>query len=82
MCPRHPEIERVVQKRICQDWADHAALRRTAVSLNSGSIFLHHRRFQPSFDVQQRPFTRHVFPDGPQQKLVVDVVEQALDVKL
>jgi hypothetical protein len=45
------------------------------------SIFLRHRRCQPSFDVEQRPFARHVFPDGPQQKRVVDVVEQALDVK-
>ena len=30
---------------------DHTALRRTAASLNPGSVCLHHRRFEPSFDV-------------------------------
>jgi hypothetical protein len=33
------------------------------------------------FDVEQRPLVRHVFPDGPQQERVVDIVEQTLDVK-
>src|SRR5712691_464591 len=42
----------------------HTPLGRTAVSLNCGSIFLHHRRLKPSFDVQQRPLTRHMFPNG------------------
>ena|SRR5215831_6654550 len=44
---------------------NHAALRRAAVSLYRGSILLHHGRFEPSFDVQQRPFARYMFPDGP-----------------
>src|ERR1035438_6488155 len=65
MCPRHPEVERVVKKEIGQNRADHTALRRAAVSLHRGSILLHHGRFEPSFDVQQRPFARYVFPDGP-----------------
>ena len=82
MCPRHPEIERVVEKNVRQNWANHTPLGRTAVSLNCVSIFLHHRRLEPSFDVQQRPLTRHMFPNGPQQKLMVNVVEQALDVEL
>lgn len=43
----------------------HAALRRAAVSLHRGSILHHHRRFEPSFDVQQRPFARYMLPDGP-----------------
>src|SRR5215469_2625804 len=42
VCPRHPEVERVVKKQIRQNWADHAALRRTAASLHRGSILLHH----------------------------------------
>src|SRR5215472_10385760 len=42
MCPRHPDIERVVKKEIGQNWADHAALRRAAVSLQSGSLLLLH----------------------------------------
>src|ERR1022692_4690536 len=65
MCPRHPEVERVVKKEIDQNWANHTALRRPAVSLHRGSILLYHGRFEPSFDVQQRPFARYVFPDGP-----------------
>jgi len=24
MCPRHPEVERVVHKKVGQDWANHA----------------------------------------------------------
>jgi site-specific DNA recombinase len=43
---------------------DYTSLRCAAIPLNCGSIFLQHRRFQPSFDVQQRPLTRHMFPNG------------------
>jgi hypothetical protein len=82
MCPCHSGIERVVKKEVRQNWADHTALRRTTVSLNRDSIFSHHRRFKPSFDVQQRPFTRYMFPDGPQQELVVNVAEQTSDIEL
>jgi len=64
VCPRHPEIERVVEKNVRQNWANHTTLRCAAILLNCGSIFLHHWRFQPSFDVQQRPFTRYVFLNG------------------
>src|ERR1035441_2119182 len=64
MCPRHPEIKRVVHKKIGQNWADHSALRRAAASPYGGSLFLHHRRLEPSFDVQQRPLARYVFPNG------------------
>src|SRR6516225_7161530 len=79
--PRYPEIERVMHEQIRQNRTDHTTLWGAAVSHDYRSIFLDHRRCQPSFDVEQRPFARHVFPDGPQQKRVVDVVEQALDVK-
>ena len=65
VCPCHPEIERVVHKQVGQDWANHSALRRAAASLHRGPIFLHHGRLEPSFDVQQRPLTRHMFPNGP-----------------
>jgi site-specific DNA recombinase len=45
--------------------SNHTTLRCAAVSLNCDSIFPHHRRLKPSFDVQQRPLTRHMFPNGP-----------------
>ena len=62
VCPRHPEIERVMEENVRQNWADHTTLRCAAVSLDCGSIFLLHWRSQPSSDVQQRPLTRHMFP--------------------
>ena len=65
MCPGHPEIKRVVHEKIGDDGANHSALRRTAASLDRGPIFLHHGRLEPSFDVQQRPLARYVFPNGP-----------------
>jgi hypothetical protein len=53
VCPRHPEIERVVHEKIGHDGANHSALRRTAASLNRGPIFFHHGCLAPSCDVQQ-----------------------------
>jgi site-specific DNA recombinase len=49
-------------------------------SLHTVSVF--HWSCQPSFDVEQRPFARHVLPDSPQQEFVIDVVEQTFDVEL
>src|SRR5262245_43590627 len=77
MRPRYPEIERVMHEQVRQNRTDHTTLRRAAASLDYRSIFLHHRRCQPSFDVEQRPLARHVFPDSPQQERVVDIVELA-----
>jgi hypothetical protein len=79
MCPRHPEIKRVMHEEIGQGWAHHSALQRTAASLNHGSICFHHGRLQPSFDVQERPLTHYVLPNGPQQKFVIDVVKGSHD---
>jgi site-specific DNA recombinase len=44
--------------------SDYATLRGAAATLNRGSIFLHHGRLEPSFDVQQGPLTRYVLPDS------------------
>src|SRR5437667_10926145 len=33
-CPRHPEIERVVEKNVRQNWANHTTLRCAAISLH------------------------------------------------
>ena len=82
MCPRHPQIKRVMKKGVREDRADHTPLRGTTGSLDLNTLLIHHRRRQPSLDVQQRPWARHVSAHGPQQELVVDVVEQALDIEL
>jgi site-specific DNA recombinase len=44
---------------------DHTSLWSAAASLNRGPIFQHHGCLKPSFDVQQRPFARYVFPNSP-----------------
>lgn len=80
--PRHPEIKCIVHEEVGEDRAHRTPLWGAAASLDYRSILLHHRRCQPSFDVEQRPCTRHMFPDGPQQELVIDVVEQSFDVEL
>ena len=81
VCPCHPQIERIVQEQIGQHGADHAALRRATGSLDPRAVLHAHRCGQPPFDVQNRPWARHMFPNRPQQKRMVDVVEQALDVE-
>jgi site-specific DNA recombinase len=53
------------QDYLLRKGSDFAALRRAAASLHCSSIFLHHGRLEPSFDVQQRPFARYMFPDSP-----------------
>jgi len=80
--PCHPEIERVMLEQVCQYRADDTPLRGSTRSLSLHTIIVFHWRRQPSFDVKQRPFARHVLPDGPQQELVVNVVEQTFDVEL
>jgi hypothetical protein len=70
------------QSYLLRPWRDHTPLGRTPASLDPLSRLIHHRRFEPSLNVQQRPLARYVFPDGPHQQRVVDVVKQAFDVKL
>ncbi len=60
---------------------DHPALRRAAGSIDLRAILHAHRCGQPSFDVEDRPWACHMLPNRPQQKRVVDVVEQTLDVE-
>src|SRR5262249_22503583 len=50
--------------------------------LNLHTVCVFHWRRQPPFDVEQRPFTRYVFPDSPQQEFVVDIIEWTFDIKL
>ena len=75
VCPLHPQVECVMQEQIGQDRADHAPLRGAAISFQPDPVLFHRRR-QPSLDVEQRPFARHMLPDGPEQQFVVDVVKR------
>src|SRR3981081_1731586 len=82
MCPCDPEVERVMHEQIREKWADYTTLRGTTRTLHPRSILEFHRRRQPSFDVEQRPFALHVLPDSPQQELVINIVEQTFDIEL
>ena len=72
----------VVHEQIRQNRADHTTLRGYRGFVQTVSHVPFHRRRQPSFDVEQRPLARHVFADSPEQKFMVDVVEQSFDVEL
>src|SRR5215467_5385838 len=41
MCPRHPEIKRIMQEQIGKYWADHAPLRGSTRPLNELPIPFH-----------------------------------------
>lgn len=82
MVPRHPNIERVMQKEIRQDWADNPALGRASFPRNEASIRHLHGRLQPSFDVEKHPRTVRVFADRTHQQVYVDAIEEVLDVKI
>ena len=45
--------------------SNHAALRRAAGSFDLRAVLHAHRRGQPSLDVQDRPWARHMFPNRP-----------------
>ena len=56
MVPRHPYVERVVQKEIGNGRADDPALQATPLSRAMDFHRRHlHGRFQPSFDVEKHP---------------------------
>src|SRR5215469_8196541 len=79
VCPRHPEVERVVHKQIRQNRTDDTPLRGAARTLNNRPILAFHWRPQPSFDVEQRPSALHVLSDSTQQEFVVNIIERLLD---
>src|SRR3974390_2238822 len=62
--------------------SDHPTLGRPFCSLHPCAVLLLERRLQPSFDMEKEPWFLSVPPHRFHQKLEVNVVEQALDVKL
>src|SRR5438270_5626669 len=51
----HPYVERVVQKQIGQQGADHSSLRSASFTLQQTSLLILRRRFQPPLNVQFHP---------------------------
>ncbi len=78
----HPRIERIMQKEIRKQGTDHPSLRSPFIPMNQAAIFQLHRGFQPSLDVEKHPFAIGMFPYRPHQKIMVDIVKEALDVEV
>jgi site-specific DNA recombinase len=62
--------------------SDDAPLRGTSLARHQRPLRGFHRRRQPALDVQENPRDSAVLSEGPQQQLVVNVVEQTFDVEL
>ena len=80
--PRHPHIERIVQKQICQQGANYPALRRPGPARYDTAIFHLNGHLQATLDVEQHPATVRMVTDGLEQQLPIDAVEVAFDVNV
>src|SRR5690242_11089211 len=82
MTPFHPHIERIMQKKICQDGTYNPALWRPPFPYDEATIGHLHGCFQPSLDVQQHPRTVRMLADCPHKQICLDTVEKGLDIKI
>ena len=72
----HPDIKRIMQKQVCENGADHCALRCTLGAFHQCPVRKLQRRLQPALNVEPHPFLLRMFLDRPQQQLVVNVVKR------
>ena len=82
MLPSHPAIERIVKKKIRQHWADDRPLRGPPFSVHQGPIRHAYGRLEPSLKVEKHPFAVRVPSHGSHQEVPVDLIEEALDIKV
>lgn len=82
MLPPHPAIERIVKKKIRQHWADDRPLRGPPFSVHQGPIRHAYGRLEPSLKVEKHPFAVRVPSHGSHQEVPVDLIEEALDIKV
>src|SRR5215813_4567430 len=73
--PSHPQIKRVVQKQIGQQWANDSPLRGAAVTLLQVSFFILRWYFQPTFNVEFDPLLFRVLPHRAHHQIVIEIVE-------
>jgi site-specific DNA recombinase len=50
--------------------------------MNQATILQLHGRFSPSLNVQKHPFAIRLLPHRPQQQIMIDTVEKALDIEV
>src|SRR3990170_7205923 len=79
---QHPPIKRIMQKQVCQQWADDSSLRSATFTLRQGSVLFLRGRFQPTLDIQNDPLVLHVLPNRPQHQIMIDVVEETFAVQV
>ena len=80
--PNHPRIQRIMEEKVGQQGADYTPLRRSPIPCRQGSIRKLHRGFQPPFGVEKNPRAVRVLAHSPDQKRMIDVIEEAFDVQI
>jgi hypothetical protein len=80
--PLHPQIKCIVQKQIGQDRRHDTPLRRAFVASEDLPVCGLHWRFQPAFHVELDPGLLTVLAQSRYQEAMIEIVEQAPDVKL
>lgn len=73
-----PQINRVMQEKVCKQRTHDTPLRGSSITLNS-ITFDFHGRLQPSFDVQNDPWHSAVFAYRSQKEFMVNIIEEPLD---
>ena len=80
--PCHPQIKRIVQKQISQEWRHDTSLRRALITFQILPIHGLHWRFQPAFHIEQDPRLLTVLAQSRHQETMIEIIEQAPDVEL
>ena len=80
--PLEPEVERVVQVDVRQDWRDDAPLRGPGVGVNDLAVRVQDAGFEPFSNQVEEGAVVNPLPEHVQQPVVVHVVEEAFDVGL
>jgi len=76
-----PQVQRIVQVDVRQNGRDHAALRCPGVGVIHGTVPFQYSRFEPGVDQSKKRFVVDPLFQHPQQPAMVDVVEEAFDVR-
>ena len=80
--PRHPHIERIVQKQVRQKRRDDPTLRRPGRARHDAAVLHLHRSLQPALDVEQHPRTVRMTTNRLEHQLPINAVEETLDVEI
>jgi hypothetical protein len=80
--PLHPLVQCIVQKQIGKQWTDHTSLRDPFPPVFQRAVGHLNWGFEPPLNVQQHPFTICVLPHSTHQKLMINRIEEASDIKI